>query len=733
VRFTGADRYQTNLALALALRGSGDFPYDTSDPTSGGATTLAAAKTWWGAASCPRSVIVVAGDTFADALSAASLSDPLDRSSQPRLERVASADPGFDPIGGFGRVDTAYAPIIITPSARTGATTLGRTARVAVTDLAAGGCSTARQAIIVGGSRSVPTPVEAELVRVGYREVFRAAGADRYATAAKVASALGVGSGVPAGTACQDPDASDGAVQQGWYGNAVAEYRFSAGSCQLLPKAVVLADGVVGADALAAGWWTSYWQVPVLLTGPDGSLPPATRQALTTLAPSTIIVLGGTARIPDATKAEAARLAGPTSVAGRIGEGVARDRWALSVEMAKAFGGWFPSTTGAFPNDLVCVAASSGASGWPDALAAGPLCARLGAARAGSPPRALSPVTGPAAKGLSVGGLAGPHSAVPVLLVPVGGTLPGSVANFLTGVYPGANRCTALVVRTPCDDPGFAAVVGGAVSPAAQTALNQLLGGTPVVEGTPRITGGFVTRLDLRPVFETPSIPTSTLACFPSGSLSEVRWLSFTADADRRTFLAQLDLLREGVYANGPNLALCTNLPAGGAVTVTGVGPAGTYDRAHSFDLRPEARFSLSRPVGQAGFAATTPGGFRWSSGGTPKPTVSIQRGRASEPLTSGTLTLDFRVDDAAGTATVTGTATLSTFFTSGRPLTGPIVAEAWRSSSTWEIAGSAQIELGQELMVGGFRGTLNLEGGTPTTVTWTLDGVPTVSSVVAR
>jgi putative cell wall-binding protein len=731
VRFTGADRYQTNLALALALRGSGDFPYDTSDPTSGGATTLAAAKSWWGAASCPRSVIVVAGDTFADALSAASLSDPLDRSSQPRLPRVAAADPGFDPIGAFGRVDTAYAPIVITPSARTGATALGRAARLAVTDLTAGGCTTARQAIIVGGSRSVPTPVEAELVRIGYREVFRAAGADRYATAAKVASALGVGGGVPAGTPCQDADASDGAVQQGWYGNAVAEYRFSEGSCQLLSRSVVLADGVVGADALAAGWWTSYWQVPVLLTGPGGALPAATQDALKALQPTTIIVLGGTARIPDATKAEAQRLAGPTSVAGRIGEGVARDRWAMSVEMAKAFGGWFPSAIGTFPNDVVCVAASSGTAGWPDALAAGPLCARMGAARAGTPARALAPVTGAAAKSLSVGGLAGPHSAVPVLLVPVGGSLPASVADLLTKAFPAAKRCTALVVRTPCDDPGFAAVVGGAVSSGAQTALNQILGGTPTVDVIPRITGGFVTRLDLRPVFETPSIPTASLACFPSASLSEVRWLSFTADAERRTFLAQRDILRDGWYANGPNLATCTNLPPGGTVTVTGVGPAGTYDRAHRYDLRPDARFSLSRPATQSGSASALPGGFRWGSNGVPNPSVSIQRGTASQLVSSAALTLDFRVDTAATTAAVTGTATLSTLF---GDLTGPIAAEAWRSSNSWEVAGTARIgPFGEEVIIGGFRGTLNLEAGVPTTATWNLDGVPTVSSVVAR
>ncbi len=104
LRFLGADRFETNLAVTLALRGKGGFPYTTSDRTSGGASSLGAASGWWGARSCPKSVIVVAGDNFADALAATSLSDPTDKGAGPLLERVAAADPLFDPIGGFARV-----------------------------------------------------------------------------------------------------------------------------------------------------------------------------------------------------------------------------------------------------------------------------------------------------------------------------------------------------------------------------------------------------------------------------------------------------------------------------------------------------------------------------------------------------------------------------------------------------------------------------------------------------
>ena len=56
------------------------------------------------------------------------------------------------------------------------------------------------------------------------------------------------------------------------YGNAVIEFRNkTAQGCILRGRTVVLADGIAGADALAAGWWTSEWQVPVLLTGERGT------------------------------------------------------------------------------------------------------------------------------------------------------------------------------------------------------------------------------------------------------------------------------------------------------------------------------------------------------------------------------------------------------------------------------------------------------------------------------
>src|SRR5215468_534299 len=62
LRLLGTDRFETNLAVTLALRGRGGFPFTTSDRTSGGASSLGTASGWWGGRSCPTSVIVVAGD-----------------------------------------------------------------------------------------------------------------------------------------------------------------------------------------------------------------------------------------------------------------------------------------------------------------------------------------------------------------------------------------------------------------------------------------------------------------------------------------------------------------------------------------------------------------------------------------------------------------------------------------------------------------------------------------------
>jgi len=330
IRFFGADRYQTNLAAELALRGKGGFPFDTADRTSGGAKTLDEADNWWGAHACPKGVIVVAGDVFTDALSATSLSDPTGEAPGARLERVAAADPAFDPPGGVAAVDLTSAPILVTPSVRQGGIGMGLAARLAAKDVSEGGCTTARSAVIVGGISAVPKAAENDLLALGFTQVFRVAGSDRFDTAARVATALRTGASTEP-TTCTSPTATGDSVQMGFYGPGAVELRPDASTCRVLGRTVVLADGGTGADALAAGWWTSFWQVPLLYTNADGSIPLATVQALQLLGIEHLIVLGGTARIPQSTVDQAVTLTTGAEVVRVAGV----DRYDTSVQMAR--------------------------------------------------------------------------------------------------------------------------------------------------------------------------------------------------------------------------------------------------------------------------------------------------------------------------------------------------------------------------------------------------------------
>ena len=247
-----------------------------------------------------------------------------------------------------------------------------------------------------------------------------------------------------------------------WYAQSVVELRDSPTACRLLGRTVVLADGGTGADALAAGWWTSFWQVPVLLTASDGSLPPATRSALQATAVNNLIVLGGSSRIPDATVSQAQSLTGAAVV--RI---AGADRYATAVEMAERLGGWWPTGDAAdSAGSMVCLAASGGQGsnsvGWPDALGAGPLCAAMNGAAAnpGAPIRALPPAAGlsPAVSS----GTRPARDAVPVLLVtPQADDLPAPTRSFLASVFPTSSWCSSASIVPGCTEPGFAVAFGG--------------------------------------------------------------------------------------------------------------------------------------------------------------------------------------------------------------------------------------------------------------------------------
>jgi Cell wall binding domain 2 (CWB2) len=618
IRIAGPDRVQTALSAALLLRGNGTYPFGTADRTSGAAATLADAEQWWGLGTCPFAVIITAGDTAADSLAAASLSDPTDGSTEPRLTRSASSNPSFDPVGATALVDTDSAPIVVTASARQGATQLSPAAREAVADLADGGCGTVNAAIVVGGSSAVPTGVDQQLL--GFvDQVFRVAGNDRFGTAAAIALALGTGES-PNGVPCADPVVTDGSARMGFHGNAAVELRSSSTECEVLGRTVVLTDGTTGADALAAGWWTSTWQVPVLLVDGNGNLPAATLETMNALVIDNVVVLGGSARVPAQTVFRVEQLTGAAAV--RV---AGTDRYETSVEMAAAFGGWFPTTDGTDHDaSMVCLAASSGtgtgSAGWPDALGAGPWCAAAGglASATPAPQRALPPVSG--AYPRATRAATPSHDAVPVLLTPAGSAvLPDPVAELLAAAYDPADIwCSSVQASDACLDPGFVVAFGGtAVLPysALRQATRAVSGETYVVvdDRSPTTAGGFWTALDLRPVYADGGAAddvTTGRVCLDRATLGGVRWLGAYAGTGMMRFLAEHDLFTRGRYvadadgrarSPGDNAPSCLRVPGplDEPVEAVATSLSGHVAGLGFFDPDEALRFALSDPIVQ--------------------------------------------------------------------------------------------------------------------------------------
>ncbi len=752
LRMYGDNRYQTGLAAAYTLRGAGaddSFPYGNPDP----ATT----QGWWGLDSCPRSIIVVAGDSPTDALAASSLSDPTGNSSEPFLQRSAAADPVFYPPGGFARVDTDFAPILVTSSARQGATQLDIATRLAAQDMRNGGCTTARQAIIVGGTRAIASTVDSELVAIGYDEVFRVAGSTRYSTARLIAESLGTAASPTA--SCLDLRTNDGSARTKFYANATVEYRTSATTCQLLPRTVVLADGIAGIDALAAGWWTSLWQVPILLHDGTDDLPRQTSEALQTLDVENIVVLGGTSRISDAVANEAKETAGADEVIRISGD----DRYATSVAMAKYFGGWWPTGDGVdFAGSSVCVAASSGGvtgKGWPDALSAGPWCGRAGgaAANAGTPTRALAPFNGSEPGTTHDSALARPaHDMVPVILIPAASTgLSSAVSTFLASVFPAADDfCSGDSSAEGCLSPGFALIFGGPSTVTATQAseISRLVGaGNGGTLPTPALSRFFVTTLDLSGVFDDPQTgetASDLRLCALRNEYSGARWLRTTAHTATTT-----DLVDDGAYAadadgvvRSPGLGrpLCLVVDGGDAtsVTLTATGPTGQVlplSAWQTFSLSADDTFGLAADLTAAAPATATGADSSQddSEGGTTEWTyeatgLSVGANIRNQAATVTAASIEISLergendDDVFAPDTFSGTFTLTTSLGS---VHGTLEGEAIFTGGAWQLRGRVDFDRGTSSMKsgwGGFRASITngvTNSASDDAISWRIDG----------
>jgi putative cell wall-binding protein len=750
IRISGANRFQTALAASLTLRGAGgaaSYPFGSPDP----ATT----DGWFGLGSCPRSVIVVAGDNPADALSASSLSDATGNSTEPYLRISAAADQVFDPVGDFRRVDTDFAPILITTSTRQGATALNIATRLAAQDLRSGGCTTAREAIIVGGTSAVPANVETELVSIGYDRVYRVAGASRYETARLVAESLGTAdaSVSPTPTTCTDVRVDDGAARMTFYANSVVEYRASATECQLLSRTVVLADGVTGADALAAGWWTSYWQVPMLLHNGSGALPAATREALQTLAVENVIVLGGTSRISAAVVDEVRDVTGQADVIRIAGN----DRYETSVKMAQSFGGWYATGRGDdFAGSRVCIAASTGSTlGWPDALSAGPWCGRYTATARNAPVRALAPTLGTSPTTSAVASLARPaHDAVPVLLVPASvSALPASVQTLLSNAFTSSSTwCSSTSAPVGCLAPGFAVVFGGstAIPDSLIDGLSSRMIGSATVNTTdrsPRLDEAFFTMLDMSPVFDdTSGASGGGRVCAVRDDYANARWL-FVSGA---TQSASVDVMLRGRYVRdtdgtvrAPTVGspVCVAAPAGttGVRAVAGSGPvsgAVTLDTAVARRVGLSATISASAPVSSNGIDSSTDlsegGTTTWTFSFSPAG-VSLSALGTSSSVTSSTLSLTLTrgATTSATTAPDRVSGTFSLVTASGS-VQGTIEGETILVAGVWKIRGRVTFTGGSGPVAagsGGFVADLAVNSaGTlaDDAVVWRLDGLAT-------
>ena len=755
MRIWGSDRYQTSLAASFTLRGSGGYPYQSPDPAAKRPEGTTTRPTWVGAGRCPRSIIIVAGDSPADALTATSLSDASGYSSEPYLRRVAAADPLFDPIGGYKRVDTDFAPIILTQAARNGATELSPTALMAARDMRSGGCVTARDAIIVGGWSAVPVEAEQQLLTSGYDSVFRVFGKDRFGTAAAVANALGTSAAPEGISSCLDEGLEDGVVNGAFYRNSVIEWRTSPGACELLQKTVVLADGVHGIDALAAGWWTSFWQVPVLLHDGSESLPSDTALALQTLEIDNVIVLGGTARISSSIIDEVQRLVGnvPKRIAGA-------NRYDTSVAMARYLGGWWDGgVNGVASGASFCVVGSSGqgrlARGWPDALTAGAWCAAnsWAASGSGAPERMILPASGLSPRWTDSS--KSPSRVMsPILLVnPTSDALPGSVRTFLSQSYnPAALWCSSLSAPLGCNDPGFAVIFGGAAS--VPTSLIDEL--SIMVAGDPNTVGGapemlessvFLTDLDMSPLFHQHPLK-STKICGLRGAFSDSRWI--LADSTTKTEgeeASYLDLAAQSWYrldsdgqTRSPGISSpgCVRLGPSwdDSALVWAVGPDGRRSELLSLDLASSSRYQLSsaiqaaNPVLEAGIGSHVNAGagetrltFSMGTGSG----VTAKFGDKTGIVGSSSITLTIRRGGASG-----GSAGLfdgSWNFTSNYGTAiGQIAGEARIIDGAWHLLGRSTVTGGSwptKEGFGGFSGVLNYNSESPhdDVINWQIDG----------
>ncbi len=444
LRFSGADRYATAGSVAMFSAVSGEqgmLPVPLPIPGFEGVRTgypfndpdASDDATAFGNGACPDAVGIAAADTPADVLASSSAWNAT-------LTGAAVTS------GGPTSVDIGPGVMLLAAPNRTGTNPDLPDPTVAALVALRAEC-TAFDAVIFGGTNAVG-PLAASTVDSIATNVIRVAGADRFGTARLIAEAVG------AATVTDHPSAAGGAVDLG--------------------PTVALAEAFTGADALALGPFAAGNNVPVLLT-PSGTLAPETRNALLALNPQTVLVLGGTTAITDAT-ATAAGAAGSATVVRVAGV----DRYDTSVKIAERLYDLYGADAGGatFSNLLVGVARSDGSgaahAGWPDALSSAWMMATWwnGGDGTQTPTRLAPPVEQNAGDNF----IGGASISLPPLLLTTRAAMPASVSTYLVGLYPSAADIQTASTPTDVNDGGFAFVFGGTEAVAGVQELGVAVG-----------------------------------------------------------------------------------------------------------------------------------------------------------------------------------------------------------------------------------------------------------------
>lgn len=601
LRLAGAGRIETSAALArVAALHQGTttgYPFNEADAT--------AAATNYGFATCPKTVGIAAGDQVADALASASLKD-------------------LPVTVGQTAIDATGATLLLTTSTRAGAEDLAPQTISALQELREA-CGSF-DAVIFGSSLAVPAGAESTLDALA-GTVVRLAGDDRFATAARVASAVTAGRGLP-----------------------TVELHTNATTKTDAPNTVILAEGFTGADALAIGPFAAGWNVPVLLTASD-ELPTATRNALLSLTPDTIVVLGGVGAVSDDVAAAAAEASGGATVERIAGA----NRYETSVRVAeRLFGIFRPSLTpvvgsgdATHSNLGFGIARSEGSgadhAGFADALASAWFLDTF-SDKATAPLRLAPPVelnadvqTAEGAQRVTIGGEEANRRAP--LLLTARDALPASVGSYVAGLYPDSRVIRTATNRNGVNHGAFGFVFGGqaAIDDAVALAAAQAASAGTYTEArrsdrAPAVTSErvFYTAADLSDAGSSDAGGVDAEGAFAAGdkvcayrhAFTGSQWLALYEDADTFATALELDYQDSAVFPPAQSRFQCIDATSlEGAADILGISLSG-----HRTDVVSLAWADPAKLV-----RTQQPGGDLVADTATGDPTASV----ASVPGTS--------------------------------------------------------------------------------------------------